>query len=1363
MRPGVVVAVAACLLAAGLLNLPARAETPPVSAAPWTEGPVADDASDPVPPGMPFDDGRHMRIHLRVDVPDDLGGARDIPVTHTLDVAKALSSSEKAWPAPYPSLSTGQLLGFELDLDSLTLVEVDPETLHPLHTEAGQAQREALMVFPGSFEDPRPFDARSNPVVTLQWVLRGASEDERHYMLYLDSLHNGRKTPATVPEDALAAVASSTGPGRGDRLYVPLHGDLGVQASQDPRAIRVTNTGGGDTEVTVTLYDRFGLPQAQPTASGTLHGLGYTREFRLPLSYAGSAALVEAEGGLVTAEASSDITSSQYVAGSGRAFLAAADGGFTGQTFAETPAHATRWLVFCPTVPANTGDCRVSLDGGGAQTVKRNDFHAFDVAAGQPTVLEALEGEVAVQRVPPSGTPGQLAPSLWPPMDGPIASSLFMGHSLSEDESTRDKLLLMPAQPATSLSVRSMVGARDLLADRLDVGGPGLFTDSAGNGWGTTWGRDWRIGSEPRDHEDGPARLQVLGGGRATVASGQATDVSTFSALVPLQSPDGGLLHQFALPSDNRGVPLGRLVLFSPHSGTNVVVSGVTASGDPFCCLERLSLQADQFVSDLVTEAGWWTVEADRPVVLAWTHVGSDPMSGFAPAVTDALDVEVVSAQHTGFLFDVRPDQSFKTVRPGTSAEFVVQVENLARTVGGERVRDRVQLEARVPQGWPTPEVSPSVLDLGSTAADGSGVATVKVHVPAPPVIDPTDGGATVTLTASSANEPRLRISQGLGINYLLQRGVQVTANGSPLDAEIGVAPDENATYRVLVTNTGSVRDRFHIEHSLASSGWTMEVLCALDGFKTPDCSEEGSMTTPLLDPQQSMEFVFTIGPGADVTTSRLPTVFLATSQSDPSKKASIRLITLIATDRSLTITAEDPNRVVPPGTSTTFNLTLTNSADLDEELALRVEPLLPDAWNPPEVEVLLVDADERVPLDALGGVVPVPRNSHVDVWIRQEVPAGAPPHLLGLDRVVADSRLTASAPRVTAELRTIVEEVRGFDAAASPPRLAAVPGEEIRFDVTYTSRGNGDQNLTVLPAPHAGTAWEFTDGDGRPPPWELALPAGGQASLSVAARVPADAPPLAAGLLLDLRSTVKAHPTIPVPVLLDVAREPAIGAPEGTLVLLPGRDNAATAAVTNLGNVPLDVEARWDGLPWEVEPVRAHLPTGASRDLEFTIPLPAPVDASAVPTTARLTVSDADGATSETREWVVRVAQPRLEAEVTDISGLDGGGRVFHVDVRNVGDTAAHGVVVELLDGKRVLDAVRIDAVPPGGSHVANLATRDDGDPVVRIRAEHEPAGFAAVHAQDGPPGDDRFAPGLGLWLVAAALMCIVGRRRQA
>ncbi len=1277
-----VAVLVACSVLAGLA---VTARGGPDAPATWV---ASQDPSAPVPTG---DEARHFRV-LAVVQASGMGGVLDLPVQLVLPIASVLAG-EAAGGVPYPARQTGgglvELLGFALDVDSFLVREVDAAG-----ERLGQEYLPVL-VTPGSVQNTDPFHPERNPTVTLRWVMPGETNGPRMFHIYFQSLQNGDASPPKLSEDLVTALASSVGPGRGTRLFVPLydlHG-FGAQGAAEPRRVRVTAL---HDETDVLLYEyKGGLPLSTPAAELGNMSRGETREYILGNN--GN----NPSSGTVLVKATLPVLAEGISTRTGattNAFLPSADGGYIGQTFLASPPEDQQLHVFCPTGKAQVLDpatgvrgCRVSISGGAGQDIGANGHRTVQAQAGQVTELNATLGQVVVQRYGEGMT-------YWPPVDGPVSASRFLGYA-----GATDRLLATSANEGACLLVVSETGVlADTGTNRLCPweGTTGVFTDS--RTWGTTFSRTWEVSG--KSHAAGGVRIEEhTGRGGIGVASG-LIDPTRFGTLVVPQSHDGGLHYRLYVPETN-GAVLGSIVLFALHdgtSGTATSLGGEAMTIPPLREGQRFEIQG---------RSGWWTIEANRPVVAAWLRNGQGSFGGFAPGTTDAADVEVIAAEYVGHALDVEVvGSAFQQRQPGDLVEFRLNVTNRARATTGGGLPDAAVVSVSTPAGWNEVDVIPSRRDL---APGQSGLFDVRATVPND--VDPGSGGATLLAQVRSDENPTLQVVQPLQVSYIIRRGVEVieTSEGDS-DVQRVIAEGDFASYTVRVRNLGSSPDSFDVRFSTPSERWTQDVTHAYVG----DASR-----TPVLDGGEFVEYLVTVQPTEDAgAAAKLTTRVTASSVADRSKVDSARLVTVVGVDRSFKVDVDEPTRTIPPGQQTTFTMRIRNDVDVNEELGVEVLPSLPEGWSAPSIRWV----EQNAPLEAVNHTIRMDPRETATLAITLEVSSDALPFDLGLLRLRLASRFDPDAPPSDTALRVLAKPVFGFTHHVVSPDHRIDPGTAVPVTIRLDATGNADQEVQVTPVLPT-SAWSAVDASGATPPWNMSLPAFGNATLALTLHIPSDTPPGLAGSRAAF-SLAAVNGTRMLNVSLDISPLRAAQADNGSVRLDPGRTNDIRVPVRNTGNLDVRVDGSWEGLDdWSVDvegPIL--LEPGEEGILRTRIDVPADVEAGfSVQPTLRLTAGDE---TLDNASWDLVIGGPALSAtSAGPPRPIDDTRSVYRVEVSNTGDQTAHNVSVLLLtpDGA-VADRFQFQRILAGDTSTASLVGPPaTGGMAVRVLADHAPDGF--------------------------------------
>ncbi len=1280
----------AALLLVSLLPIPAGAQAPMA----WVEPLDADGI-------MPLPTARHLRIPFQVSIPQAMDGVLDLPASATVDLNEALAAA--GWPT-----REGRLAGFHLDMDSFLIREVDG---------AGSVTNHNVPfdLFPAGTQ-LQPFDPASNPVVTLRWILTGASPGgaERHYHVYFDGIHHPAKTPPQLTPEAAATLAASVGPGRGTHHYVSLPNLNGIQGNAEPRAVRVTSLAG---PATVQVYEYTDVHRRpSPTTTLQLVGTGAQALYRL-----GNGG-IQASNGLVMLESTGPVMTEMIFNAPSNTFLPALDGGMTGRSFLLPMASndGSQVTVNCLAPPGQT-TCLLRLNGGAETPIASHDATALNVQG--LTRVEATRGLVTVQRGGPASSISS-ALTAWPAIDGPDRASMLLGQAGSGD-----KLLMMSSEPST-VRVQSLVGGKPVLTPSGGLNLPeGLFGT-----WDTGWNRVWRPGDQGATHAGGPASiLRTAGGGQLTVVSGPSGNPT---ALVPLQPPlqslGTGFTYRFQLPADANGIPFGQLVLFATEEGTTITgvrkaQSGITTHEWP---------SRAQYEAVRIEDPGGWTLQADKPFTAQWLLPGNRAVSAFAPGVTDAVQPVAGQAQVTGYLLDVGVERTLVRAEPGQQVTIPFTVTNNARSVTGAGVQDTAVLRITTPSGW-NGLLSQSEVTLGPGES-----AELEAFVQ----LGTGTQGGDVRIHAESLGNPRFQAEQAVRISFVITRGVLVTADGSEVASERSTRPGEAVTYRIEVTNTGGVPDQYRIVASEPREDWAVDL--EFDPGSPMEQDASGENRTPTLQPGEAFAYTARVQPGSHLTAGRLPMQVLATSVSDRSVSDGVRFVTTLDADRAYRVEVVDADRIVPPGSTTTYTLHITNEADVNEDLLVDIIPTGREGWPAPTVEWVgvgdLADADFRVSL--------TPR-SETTLILKREVPATAPPLVVGIDRL----QFTSTSPggqSADAVLRTQVAKVSAVSAALSPDVVAAAPGGTASLTLELTASGNAPGQVEVSPMLRSG--WSVVEPSGAEGPWTYALEVGESQRISFTLHIPEDAGP-GQPVPVQLRLVSPGRPTQILTINAIVAEGPDLHLEPGETRVHSGRPNLVQIPVRNTGNVPLDVEATLEGLPasWTVQDAATRLGLGEEAVLTFHV-VP-PLGADTVEVLARASTSGIEAQAP----WRLTIGQPVLQANV-ETARHEGATTVYKVLVRNDGGESAFMVHVDLVHDAEVMDRVTLLQVRPGAQHVVNVVGPATG--TVRVSADHDPDGFhlaAPLHIDGGEPGRAVPTPAVLPALLAFLASAAIVRRR--
>lgn len=1240
----------------------------------------------PVDPdtGLPTGpDGRHFRVLVAVDAPG-MDGVRDLPVQASLDLAEILAN-DAGYPAETSSRGI-RLSGFELAIDSFIVQEVD-ETGIPL-----DGDYLPVIVEPGDVHGDGSFDPVREPVVTTRWVMPGVTGDTRYFHIYFDSTHNNPGTGPTFSTAEEMALVTSIGPGRGTVLFIPLNAIAGPQAGSESRRAHVTALH-DDTTVQFYEYTSAGTPRSNPVREVTLSERGDSTTYGLGQEGSTSShgtVMVTADRP-VLAEALS-VRASDWGSFVPNNFIPSTDGGFLGSQFVASPVAPETWHVFCPTL-VNNDDCLVN-----GQTIRSGNTRSYSMGAGSNGELAAENGaRVIVQRAG-NGL------AYWPPVDGPDLATHFMGHIGANDD-----YIATAGTPQTRLTVRSLETASWLASSSQPWELPqrGLFQNHMSRGW-----------PAGGHHETGGLRIEALRGTAFEFTSGN--DAAASSLIVP-QSSDGGRTYRISVPTDNEGNPMGRIAIFALYDSTSVSTQRIGGGSETLPALragERFDLDAD---------AGVWTIQGDRPIVVSWLSIRSPPnMGAYAPGFTDVAEVTVVGADYAGYAFEMQLVGPSSLQREGgDSIQFFVDVTNRARNVAGEGLSDTAHADLRVPDDNWQPQ-----LDLSSRALGPDETGRFGMNVRVPDGVTP-GSGATLRPVATSEGNGNLEVERSLQINFIVRHAVEIREAADM--RELSIEHGETATYEVLVINRGSGVDTFHMEFACPPDGWAQEIVPLFDSVGESEPGEvmqplqcdslPEDLRTPDLAPGEQATYFVHMSPGDEVNmASRATTRISATSVGDRSVTDSLRLSTIVGAERSFRVLVEEPTRTIHPGSETTFHINVHNDAEVNEELHVELHSSVPPGWGDPEVRWV----EEGAALQAVNNTIPIPSGSNVTLTLTRQVPDDAPALTLALDRLRMQSQFDRETPASDTPLRIIVATLRGVEATVDGPGHSVVPGEETEFTLGLQSLGNVNQTVKIRPLLPSGD-WSARYGDDTSSSWNVEIPAFARMEIPVFVRPAPTTPPGLESGRIDFEVTGTGFGAQTIGLTFEVEERRAINVVPRELVKLEaGRLNEVGVAVGNTGNIELKLQSMWEGLPdWESYTETIELMPGQKGTLYTWLWVP-PEAVGLDDFTANLEFADASGSLSIS-EWTFSVNTPRLEATIEEIRPINDDQARYSVRVINSGEDSARNVTV-LLDHAEdgTLDNFLILQIRPGASAVANLVGPTDTRHIqVRVIADHDPVGF--------------------------------------
>ncbi len=303
--------------------------------------------------------------------------------------------------------------------------------------------------------------------------------------------------------------------------------------------------------------------------------------------------------------------------------------------------------------------------------------------------------------------------------------------------------------------------------------------------------------------------------------------------------------------------------------------------------------------------------------------------------------------------------------------------------------------------------------------------------------------------------------------------GLDLEVDGATLSAK-STPPAETAAFNVDVTNDGNGDDDFNVTWSSSDADYAVE-LARPGGAGVP--SSGGTIT---LARGASERLTLRVTPPAGEPAGSVATVTLnAVSGGGPSRTVTAQTTTEAAF--GLSLTPVTGTALTPPGSSASFDVTVTNTGNADDSIDLSLDTTMPSGWT------ATLSAATVGPLAPTGTAV---------VTLTVNVPAGA---LAGTSAVVRVRGTSQGDAARTDESTFTVTTDQVFAVEISPPTASAdvLPGDTSSRAFTITNEGNGADTVSVtvegLPAGWSGTA----------SPASLTLTAGASGDVTIAVTAP--------------------------------------------------------------------------------------------------------------------------------------------------------------------------------------------------------------------------------------------------------------------
>jgi uncharacterized membrane protein len=1304
-------------------------------AATWPGGAAASSGAGPWWGPTSGDTGFHVRIPVTV-TNDDTVTRTDAPVAAELDVAALLLDA--GWVGT--SLGGTQILdAFELDPDSVRVVELASANALREHDTAFAGDERFVVpsiMMKGGLTTTPAFDARTNPFITVFWKVDGqlAPGASRTYVVYLDSLLNGKQSPPVDHGIESSALASLFWSGPGTRLYgtVP-------QATSSQSRPQVTIVGLHDGTSVLVSTDAGGQLAPRPPSPVLLNPF--------TIDAGRSQTVILSTGAAVTFRLEANHPILAFVEDGG--YVPASGGGLAGRDFLfwSRSARATFIVADAATTPTTVQVTPMGNGGtaGTPMTFRLNsatnplpynlgpDAGSDGACPGTPG--PALSGGPVYRARVTEGDPvlllvGGTGPfSQTPSLTGaPSGDRFFRTLQMCQDSVPAD-WYAAGTDGATAFAVSSPERAAQ-------IDPPGSASNPTPPPRTVQAAPDWSgpfhltAGIRDRPLLFSATNDAVLIAGRATTASGGVA-----AAAGPWGTLDGG----------RRAITFGETLVITPYAETRLRVESkyqltgaATETLAPSSADQLLRFSdgggQDRLLASVIT--------ADKPFIAYPVHDRPTALAGHPGFLASTPG----AAQFRGHLIALESPTGLDPVAastlPGEPVVFKVLVRNLGRDAQGNVLADSVRMAVSgLPTAW-TASMTHDIIQL----PDGR---PVEVDVTVTPPGDATaQSRATLTITATSKGNANVADSlQAIAfVKRAFDVGVWFDFVNGPKTQTVSTRADVPQTYDVIVQNLGTVSDVILLELDGREPTWQNMILLGAEEVQelALDAAETRRLELVVTPPEGKADGI---------------QILSLTARSGTSPAAFDRVVatTRIRAPAELEVTALQRSRIVEPGVEALFDIQVRNDGEGSTEVLLGIvgDPLA--NWTNPPLFHIDPTTGDRVNLTS----VTLAPGDEILIHGSTTPPMDAPAGLLRTLRVEADPG--SGQPIVDALLTAVVANVHALDVEVDPPFLtASSTGRSQWLNLTLLNGGNLDEVLVVRLA-DAPTGWSLVVPDPL-----VALPMGAEQTLAVVAHVPEDAAPTEDELLIELVSADGNVTKITVPL-----RVPATGSG----LVLGGADAAGRPGapvwiptpVTNTGNVPVQVRvvAAADE-PWPLssstDAVIALLPRETVPVMVgWNVPRSAPDGVSVH--SARITLTPTDpGVPAQAIDVDRSIAIGRPDLSIKEVVTSPGpSGTLVLVEIENRGDREATAIHVRLEAGRieiasqtlaRILpeksvQVALLDAAPTAGRRTVvvdptdELVERDESDNTWTLEAPAEAA------------------PGPAALLLLLVLGAAAGRRR--
>jgi len=395
-----------------------------------------------------------------------------------------------------------------------------------------------------------------------------------------------------------------------------------------------------------------------------------------------------------------------------------------------------------------------------------------------------------------------------------------------------------------------------------------------------------------------------------------------------------------------------------------------------------------------------------------------DYIYGFLPTATN-------TTTNNGRTYAVElttPDDSLKVI-PGGEIFYTLSIKNK----GDETDSFNLNLEDVMTLGWGSDLSQYSVNNLGPEE-----VFTIEMNVTSPENSLENDWSLSNVMINSSNRE---QFGTSLETNTSIRIPIRDLSLVISENSKSG-NPDTTVTYSVILINDGSDSDDFSLstEKCLGCNAWSV----TLSTYLVENLGSGHSF---------NLEMYVKI-PSSALDTDSAVLGVVAVSIANSSANDTAESTTTVDTVYNSEITTDDSFRLLNPGESTSFNISVKNKGNSPESFTAQLTSNAPDNW----------DFDNRLPYTTIA----LPAYGGTEVFV---LPLVIPTNTnAGYYNFTINLILDSSGLK-TAELQLSVkiEYFADFSIDITNNHLFGNPGKVHAFDVTIENRANHEEDLSFV------------------------------------------------------------------------------------------------------------------------------------------------------------------------------------------------------------------------------------------------------------------------------------------------------------